>query len=163
MKIALLLIICFTSSSWAQLSKPYIPSPEDIRRGYIEILYEKLLQQVKDDNFGAAKVVAEEIERVAEMKVTSSNIAPCGTWKWVGDTMTTLYPGGKIIGNAGHGTWSWINEEQRKFQIKWETGWIDDCILSEDSLSMKCKNNAGHEFIFTRALPVVEQDAAANP
>jgi hypothetical protein len=164
MKIALpLVLLCFAVPAWAQLHGSYVPSPADIRQGYLETLYEKLLQEVKDDNFGVAKLVAAEIDRVSGMKFTSYNIAPCGTWKWVGSTMTTLYPGGKVIGNAGNATWSWIDEKQRKFQIKWETGWLDKCTLSEDLLSLKCKNNAGAEFTFSRALPEVEPDAAAKP
>jgi hypothetical protein len=133
-------------------SNSIVPTPEEVRQGYLGSLQEKLVQEVLADNFGGAKVIAKEIESVIGLKLTSSNIAPCGPWQWVGSTMTTIFPGGRVLGNAGNATWEWVDEKQRKFRIKWESGWIDDCTLSGDALTLSVINNAGAKFTFHRAL-----------
>lgn len=148
------------SSALSPLIAAPVPSPDDIVDAYLETLNKKLLEYVMEDNFAAAKVIGEEIQRLVSLEPTASNMAPCGTWIWVNDKMTTLFPGGKVVSDVGTATWKWLNEDVGRIQINWESGWVDIATLSEDYQTLHCRNNRGWEFDAHRVAPPDQNDRA---
>jgi len=116
------------------------------KKDFLDILYRSLIDEVDQDNFGTAKVVAAEIKKVRDLDPASPTLAPCGIWDWDGGSLAVIYPDGTALNGPTHGQWHWTNPGMRAFEIDWQGGFIDQVTLSADGNLLSIRNNQGKTF-----------------
>jgi hypothetical protein len=137
--------------------KPAPPELLKLRQGYIDSLNDLLQGYIKADNTAGIKAVTDDIDK----------LTPCGVWRWVGGKIktATIHPDGTVTENTktedktSKDAWHWTDEINGKFQITWDSGWVDDLTLSPDGKTMLILNNLGQQHIVQR-LPQVAEGAA---
>ena len=137
-----------------------VPAPPELlklRQNYVDSLNDLLRQYTKDNNSAGVKAATQELDK----------LSPCGVWKWIGAMVktATFHPDGTVTTNTktedrnSKDAWHWTDEINGKFQINWDSGWVDDVTLSPDGTTLLIKNNAGKQYTVAR-LSQVEPDGA---
>jgi|GEM_PF-4294477 len=134
--------------------------PAAFKKGFLDILYGSLIEEVDQDNFGSAKAIAAEIKKARDLDPASPALGPCGIWDWDGGSLAVIYPGGLAINGLSHGQWHWTNPGVRAFEIDWQTGFIDQVMLSEDGNLLSVRNNQGKTFEGHRQPDIRQQNDA---
>jgi hypothetical protein len=152
--------------AFAQQSDPSSNSQlAKLRQGYITSLKKLLSQYVKENNVADAADVSRELDRVNSTPVVEKhdNSSPCGSWLWVGGSTVTIGKDGLTTnrgkkGNTSNkGIWHWTDEPNRKFQIQWENGFVDDITLSPNGKVLLWFNHQGKDLKAQR-LPSLNDD-----
>ena len=158
---AVLLVLLTPLSSDEPDIPPGIHTPPELtklREHYVDALNDLLQQYTKDNNAAGMQVVTQEIGKVS----------PFGVWRWVADIKSaTIHPDGTVTKNSksedktSKDVWHWTDEVKGKFQINWDSGWVDNMTLLPDGDTMTGINNTGRKFTVHR-LPQSGQGSAGD-
>lgn len=145
----------FGSYSYGSFSLTRVPQnratdtafdPVAFKKGFLDVLYASLVEEADKNHPEAAKAIAGEIKKVRDLDPASPDQAPCGIWDWDGGNLAVIYPGGMAINGPTRGQWHWTNPQAKAFEIDWQTGFIDQVMLSKDGNLLDVTNNQGKTF-----------------
>jgi hypothetical protein len=120
--------------------------PAAFKKGFLDVLYASLVEEADKNHTEAAKAIAGEIKKVRDLDPASPDLTACGIWDWDGGNLAVIYPGGMAINGPTRGQWHWTNPQARAFEIDWQTGFIDQVMLSADGNLLNVTNNQGKTF-----------------
>lgn len=131
-------LTCLSALCLAQAAEnPALGEIAELRRTYRNSLDQLLKKYIADGNVATVAKVAAEMKRTRlEMPKVETGDAPVGLWRSGGDTVLISPSGLTTWNDVVYGIWRWTDEKARKFEIRWETGYIDAVMVFPNEISL---------------------------
>lgn len=126
-----------------------------LRRNHEDGLNRLLIKYLKEKNLEAVSVICSEMKVIrSEIPKVESGKPPIGLWIWHENNPVIIRSNGLAIWKDGnYGLWKWLNESERKAEIRWDNGYSDTFTISPDGKTLHIINNYGANFTAKKAEP----------
>lgn len=120
-----------------------------LRRNHEDGLDRLLSKYLKEKNLSAVSSICSEIKSIRrEPPKVETGTPPVGRWRWSADSNVVISSSGLATWNdCNYGIWKWLNESERKMEIRWDNGFTDTLTISADGRKFHIINNYDDKFM----------------